>query len=93
MKIQGPAQVGSVNMKYVEVAKKNQASAISLIGNDKVEFSENAKIFSSALKAAKDVPDVRMERVEAIRRQIVEGTYNVDSRKIAEKMISHIALV
>ena len=92
MKIQGPIQIGNVNGKYNEVARKNYASTASLIGSDKVEFSQNAKSFSAALKAAKELPEVRTEKVEALRKAISEGTYRIDSNAVAEKLISSITL-
>jgi anti-sigma28 factor (negative regulator of flagellin synthesis) len=39
------------------------------------------------LKRAMDLSDVRMERVERIRKQLQEGTYLVPSRELAEKLI------
>ena len=93
MKIYGSSQISPVSNRYSEVARKNYVSSASLIGNDKVEFSENAKIFSTALKAARDIPDVRTEKVEGLRKSIADGTYRIDSNKVAEKIINHIKLV
>ena len=38
-------------------------------------------------KILKETPDIRKEKVAEIRAAIKNGTYVVDSRKIAEKMI------
>ncbi len=60
-------------------------------GTDKVELSDTAKTFSSALKAAKESfasADVsRNEKIEAIKKQISENTYFVPAYKVAEKML------
>lgn len=86
MKIGSVPRPQQVN-PYAEVARKNQVSNASLQSADKVEFSESARQFKTLLRAASDVPDVRTEKVEAIRQQIESGTYKVDSKAVAEKML------
>ncbi len=40
--------------------------------------------------AVRALPDVRVDKVEAIRTAIESGTYVVDARKVAEKMIEEL---
>ncbi len=40
--------------------------------------------------AVRALPDVRFDKVEAIRKAIESGTYVVDARKVAQKMIDEI---
>lgn len=66
-------------------AKKGGADASN------VQISSDAKgraeAFQKALDIARDTPDVREDRVAALKKQIQEGTYQVDSGKIADGML------
>ncbi len=75
---------------YAEVARKNKVSNASFQSADKVEFSATARQYKTLLKAAGDVPDVRTEKVEAIKKQIEAGTYKVDSKAVAEKLLNQV---
>lgn len=44
-------------------------------------------LFTEALAAAHNAPDVRQDRIEAIRAQIANGTYEIDIKRLAEKLI------
>ena len=54
---------------------------------DKVALSPEAKQMQEARKILDSLPDIREEKVTEIRAQIENGTYSVDSEKIAFKMI------
>lgn len=57
---------------------------------DKVQLSDKAKEFQVAMNALKEVPDIRKDKVEEIKKQIETGTYRVDSGKIVEKIFDSI---
>lgn len=61
------------------------------MGTDKVELSQTAKSFSSALKAAKEAfsqTDVsRSQKIASLKQQIENNTYSVPAMKVAEKML------
>lgn len=58
---------------------------------NKVEFSDNAKIFMEAIQAVKNAPDVRLNRIAEIKASLSSGTYKIDSVKLADKMLrTHI---
>jgi len=57
------------------------------LSEDKVALSPEAKQIQEAKKLLDSLPDVREEKVAEIREQIENGTYSVDSEKIAFKMI------
>lgn len=54
---------------------------------DTVSVSQDALLLTEALRAAQDAPDVRTEKVEALRIQVANGTYTPDSRLIAENLV------
>lgn len=66
-------------------AKKEQAAARS--AGDRISFSDEAKLRTEALSAATSTPDVRREKVAAIKARIESGEYEIDTRKIAQKMV------
>lgn len=54
---------------------------------DSVQISETAKDFQTALTAAKASEDVRTDKVEAIKKQMAEGTYQVSNKDVADKLV------
>lgn len=71
-------------------SKKDSGAAESKKG-DTVQFSDEALLRTEAYKSASSAADVRRDKVEALKAQIANGTYQVDSRKIAERMLSEDA--
>lgn len=57
---------------------------------DKIEISKEAKEVQLAMQAIKQLPDIREEKVAAIKKQIQEGTYKPSSDEIVEKMFEAI---
>jgi negative regulator of flagellin synthesis FlgM len=85
--------------KAAVVAELGNASSISQAAvnaggpnkNYGVELSDRAKSRSAeqkkAFEIAKNTPDVREDRVAALKARIQAGTYEVDSGKIADGML------
>lgn len=57
---------------------------------DEVNLSAKACDFQYAYKLAKQVPDTRQEKIDAIKASIQTGTYTVDAKKVSEKIIGQI---
>jgi len=70
------------------VRSKKDSSVSESSKGDQVQFSDEALLRTEAYKAATAAPDVRRDKVEAIKAQIANGTYEIDSQKIAERMLS-----
>ncbi len=80
------AYVNQVNDKQKtdtspEKAEKNVAKT------DTVELSQTAKELQEAKKQLDTIPDVRMDKVEELKAQIENGTYERNSEEIAEKIL------
>jgi negative regulator of flagellin synthesis FlgM len=75
------ARAGAASGQDAGAARTEAASG------DKVSLSPEAKLAGVALGTAQAAPDVRRDRVEAIKARIADGTYAVDSKKIAEKLV------
>lgn len=54
---------------------------------DSLEISQVGKDFQIAKMAVLEAPDVRMDRVEAIRQQLASGTYSVTGEELADKLV------
>ena len=52
-----------------------------------VTLSEEALALSRTVQAAKEVPDVREDKVQAIKNQVETGTYQVNVNALAEKLL------
>jgi negative regulator of flagellin synthesis FlgM len=57
---------------------------------DSVNLSQEARSLSAAHKAVASAPEVREDRVAAIRAAIADGTYSVDSRQLARAMAQRL---
>jgi flagellar biosynthesis anti-sigma factor FlgM len=57
---------------------------------DRVEVSEDAKLLTAAIDAAKNTPDVRTELVERMKQKLNAGEIGNDSGKLADKMIDDL---
>ncbi|MEG2140920.1 MAG: flagellar biosynthesis anti-sigma factor FlgM [Bilophila sp.] len=67
------------------------ASAAAL--GDRVSVSHDALLRTEAFRAALNTPDVRQEKVNKIKERIDSGTYQIDNKRIASKLVqSELAL-
>ncbi len=67
--------------KTAEKAENNAAKT------DTVNISDAAKEIQEVRKQLDAIPDVRTEKVEQLKTQIEDGTYEVKSEEIADKML------
>ena len=67
--------------------KADQKSDGRPVGVDTVELSAASREVQKIQAILADTPAVRAELVQALKEQIDKGEYQVDSRKLAEKMI------
>jgi negative regulator of flagellin synthesis FlgM len=56
---------------------------------DAVSLSATGRSLAAARKAVTDAPDVREDRISAIKAAIADGTYSVDSRTLATKLLKN----
>lgn len=66
---------------------KSYATVASTPSKDTVTFSETAKDVQMATKLVKKMPDVRIDKVDALKNQIEAGKYNVTANQIADKLL------
>ena len=57
------------------------------VQGDRVSVSPEAMMRTEAYKAANAAPEVRQEKVDALKEQVSSGTYKMDSRNIAKRLL------
>ncbi|BCK01237.1 flagellar biosynthesis anti-sigma factor FlgM [Anaerocolumna chitinilytica] len=79
---------------YNKISQVYQASNIQKVSKvtggsekDKLEISNTAKDYQIAKQAISQIPDVREDKVNAIKKQIQSGTYNVNMEEVASHIV------
>ena len=68
-------------------ARAADAAAPQTEGGDTVSVSQDALLLTEARRTAQNTPDVRADKVATLRQEVADGTYAVDSRRIAQSLI------
>ncbi|NMB53337.1 MAG: flagellar biosynthesis anti-sigma factor FlgM [Leptolinea sp.] len=77
------------NLNSVErsqLQKSTSAPAARTTEKDHAILSDQAQLLSKALAEMEGTPEVRMEKVEALRSQILDGQYQINYEELAKKM-------
>ena len=86
--IQSPEQV---KQTQGEVQKQQEASQEKQVfRGDRVELSQTAKDIKKVESVLRTTPDIRADKVKTLKEQIEAGTYQVDSKKIANSMLADL---
>jgi len=89
MKIWG--EIPKISGIYDNVKKTNKIDkAAAATKKDVLSISEQAKDYQTAIRAMRDVPDIRTEKVAAISEKYESGKYDVNGRDIAEKILKSL---
>lgn len=88
-------QIGSILNRYKSepVEKKEESSRskakTQAVTGDRVELSVNSSEIEHLKQTMLGISDVRAERVASLKKSIDGGTYSVDGRQVAEKMLEY----
>lgn len=66
-------------------ARYNQMNKTT--SKDSLEISSVAKDLQAALNAVKQSEDVRLDRVNELKKQMDSGTYQVSNKEVADKLV------
>jgi len=72
--------------------QRSSESGNNILNEDKVVLSPRAKEIQEAKTNLSKLPEIQAEKVARIKKNIEEGTYQVDGNKIAAKMIKESLL-
>jgi len=56
-------------------------------GGDTLRLSHEARLHTAARSTAMQADDMRQERVDALKAQVADGSYQIDNEKIAAKLL------
>jgi negative regulator of flagellin synthesis FlgM len=84
-----PAVTGPAASRRSERASENQPKQDQGVrpASDSVEISDAARELAKARQAVDAAPDVRSDKVAAIRKRIEDGTYSVSPELLARKLL------
>lgn len=60
---------------------------------DRVSLSPGAMLHNTAHAAMSRAPEVRQEKVDGLKERVADGSYTVDSKKVAEKLVQSETLL
>jgi negative regulator of flagellin synthesis FlgM len=90
MKIWGEIpKIFGVYDKQKSVGKVDKASGVAP-KKDVLSISSEAKDFQTVMKGLKDVPDIRADKVKELSSRYDSGTYDVNGKDIADRVIKAI---
>ncbi len=78
-----------IDSKESSISKKGKTSTPAASA-EKVEVSSRAQEAAKINEIIKASPDIRAEKIEKIKGEIANGTYSVDGKKIAEKILNEV---
>lgn len=90
---QGPSKnrIGGQASQDVKRNSSNEAGSAASqsksLAGENVSFSAKAQSFQALEGSIKNMPDSNQEKVAAIKAAIEDGSYKVDSSKLAQKML------
>jgi negative regulator of flagellin synthesis FlgM len=93
MKIYNNPNVNKVMRKYQKNVEKTNKTNKANFKEDKLEISSSAREFQLAMSAAKKLPEVRQEKIDAVKKEMANGKYNPTANEIAKKMLNNSNLV
>ena len=94
---QGPTSAASTTEAHaaqandrVQLGRSDQARRPDDPGNDRVNVSADARLFTSALREVTRAPEVRQDVVERARQKLAAGEIGQDPLKLADRMIDSL---
>ncbi len=91
MKIWGDnPRVSGVYNQTTPVGKVNRQEKVSS-RKDEYQVSNQARDYQSVMKALRNIPDIRQDKVNELSRKIETGGYKVEARDISEKIVRKLS--
>ena len=82
--------VSDVTPKPSKVAKSGGPQTGQVAGGEQIALSAKAKGIQKALETVQSTPDIRTEKINRIKTEIAEGRFQINSEKVAEKILSEL---
>ena len=85
---QKPGRTGETEGLENARAERHSRTQESVRGQDRASISAEARQVSELRTELSGLPDIRQDRVEALRRAIQEGSFQVSDKQIADALLS-----
>ncbi|MTI59256.1 MAG: flagellar biosynthesis anti-sigma factor FlgM [Firmicutes bacterium] len=83
-------QASNQKVRYLDNNKQNKFKAQGAgKGSDKVLISKKALNIKDLQQDLAKIPEIREEKVQALKEQIQSGTYQVSARSIAQRLLNN----
>lgn len=82
-----------VEQKNGDTAERAAGQAQASAQGDRVSLSDEARLLTVARAEAAAAPEVRREKIDALKQSVADGTYTVDSRKVAQNLVASEAML
>lgn len=93
MKIFNNPNVNKAMQIYGQKSTENVKNAKEVKGpKDELELSTRGRDYQIAMKAFKNLPEVRQDLVDELKAKISQGNYNVSGSEIADKIIESVII-
>jgi negative regulator of flagellin synthesis FlgM len=70
-----------------KAAEASKSANVAASGDANADISAKGKEFAKAKAVASEAPDVREEKIAALKARIAEGRYKIDADAIADRMV------
>lgn len=70
-----------------------QRTANAAMGKDRAEVTENARLLAKARVSLDSIQDVENERIEMLRREIENGSYQIPVEDLARRLLARRDLI
>ena len=84
-------QAGKINQYYKKMQQKQTEKKQSK--DDSTQISAKAKEIMTARAELREMPQIREEKVAALKEKVQSGNYQVDSKKLAAKILNNVEQV
>ncbi len=87
------AQIGQILKIYRSQAVRSSSKAASpeeVMAQDKIVLSASQEDQNKVRRIVEDIPDIRLEKVEPLKKKIEAGTYKVEASEVADKMLGRL---
>ncbi len=77
----------SERVETVSAENQQQAAPKNTAATETIEISSQAQLLSKLEAQIKNLPEIDQNRVDTLRDQISQGTYEIDSSSLAQRII------
>lgn len=88
MRIEDKVSLGYDKLVDQKKQKTESSKSEPASHGDKVSISSRGRDVANLANAAKNAPEIRSEQVDRIKTELDAGTYNIDGKQVAEKIVN-----